>query len=90
MPSDSYFADSSAELRKKLVKNKGFWRINAIRPKIKAKRGRMRKYENEGNSIFGRLVEELGFLFVTQFTSLLSDELAQPWCAATPIAALRP
>jgi hypothetical protein len=29
-----------AKLRKKLVKNNGFWRINAIRPKIKAKRGK--------------------------------------------------
>ena len=49
-----------AKLRKKLVKNNGFWRINAIRPKIKAKQGRMRKYENEGNAKFGGLVKELG------------------------------
>ncbi len=51
----------SAKLRKKVVKNNGFWRINAIRPKIKAKRGRMRKYENEGNAKYGGLVKELGF-----------------------------
>ena len=30
------------------------------------------------------------FLTFEQLTSLLSDELAQPWCATTPIAALRP
>ena len=57
---------AEAKLRKKLVKNNGFWRINAIQPKIKAKRGRMRKYENEGNAKLGGLVKELGFLFVTQ------------------------
>ena len=55
-----------AKLRKKLVKNNGFWRINAIRPKIKAKRGRTRKSESRGNAIFGGLMKELGFLFVTQ------------------------
>ena len=52
----------AAKLRKKLVKNNGFGKINAIKPKIKAARrqketlatagtqeyrGRMRKYENE-------------------------------------------
>ena len=66
MPSVSNFADSSAKLRKKLVKNNGFWRNNAIRPKIKVKRGKMRKYENEGNAKLGGLVKKLGFLFVTQ------------------------
>jgi hypothetical protein len=81
---------TGAKLRKKLVKAKRFWKINAVRPKIKAKLGRTRKYENEGSAKYGGLVKELGFLFVTQFTSLLSDELAQPWCAATPIAALGP
>ena len=39
-----------AKIQKKLVKNNGFWKINAIRPKIKAKQGRTRKYENEGNA----------------------------------------
>ena len=32
-------SSAKPKLRKKLVKNNGFWRINAIRPKIKAKRG---------------------------------------------------
>jgi hypothetical protein len=44
-------ADLAAKLQKKLVKNNGFWRINAIRPKIKAKRGRMRKYSKEALQI---------------------------------------
>ena len=61
-----YLLKRDAKIRKKLVKNNGFWRINAIRPKIKAKWGRMRKYENEGNAKLGGLVKELGFLFVTQ------------------------
>jgi len=39
-----------AKLRKKRVKRKRFQKINEIRPKIKAKRGIMRKYENEGNA----------------------------------------
>ena len=50
-----------AVLRKKVVTGNGFWRINAIRPKIKVKRGRMRKYENRGNAKLGGLVKELGF-----------------------------
>ena len=50
----------SAELRKKLVKNNGFWRINAIRPEIKARRGRMRKYNLGLNANWGGLVKELG------------------------------
>jgi len=54
-----------AKLRKKLVTNEGFWKINAIRPKIEAKRGRMWKYENEGDAKYGGLMKELGFLFVT-------------------------
>ena len=61
----------SAKLRKKLVKSNGFWRINAIRPKIKAKLGRTRKYENEGNAKFGGLVKELGCQIVTSFSHLL-------------------
>jgi hypothetical protein len=35
----------SEKLRKKLVKNNGFSKINAIRPKIKARRGRMKKFK---------------------------------------------
>ena len=61
MPSDNNFAIFDGKDTKKLVKNNGFWRIKAIRPKIKAKQGRMRKYENEGNAKFGGLVKELGF-----------------------------
>ena len=78
----------AAKLRKKLVKAKRFWKINAIRPEIKARRGRMRKHTIRGNAKLGGLVKKLGSLFVTQI--LLSAELAQPWCAATPIAALGP
>ena len=55
-----------AKIRKKVVTDNGFGKINAIRPKIKAKRGRTRKYENVGNAKLGGLVKELGFLFVTQ------------------------
>jgi hypothetical protein len=55
-----------AKLRKKLVKNNGFWRINAIRPKIKVKRRRIRKFKNGDYAKLGGLVKELGFLFVTQ------------------------
>ena len=72
-----------AKLRKKVVTGNGFWKINAnrffstlakarIRSKIKAKRGRTRKYENVGNAKYGGLVKELGFLFVTQI--LVSEE----------------
>jgi len=57
----NYLSFRRAKLRKKLVKNNGFWRINAIRPKIKAKRGRTRKYENEDKAKLGGLVKELGF-----------------------------
>ena len=60
----------AAKLRKKLVKSNGFWKINAIRPEIKARRGRMRKYNLGLNAKLGGLVKELGFLFVTQFMSL--------------------
>ena len=34
-----------AKLQKKLVKAKRFWKINAIRPEIKARGGRMRKFK---------------------------------------------
>ena len=50
-----------AKIRKKVVTGNGFWKINAIRSKIKAKRGRTRKYENEDNAKYGGLVKELGF-----------------------------
>ena len=49
-----------AKLRKKLVKNNGFWKINAIRPEIKARRGRMRKFNFGQKANWGGLVKELG------------------------------
>ena len=52
-----------AKLRKKLVKNNGFWKINAIRPKTKIKLKRTRKYENESNAKLGGLVKELATPF---------------------------
>ena len=39
-------------MKKKVIKNSGFGKINAICPKIKVKWGRTRKYENGGNAIF--------------------------------------
>ena len=142
----------SAKLRKKVVTGNGFWKINAIRPKIEAKQGRARKYENEGNAkrtqsqfsckksipldlwdvkgncAKGRSKEALQInrelnnikaqiikhyqhlsvkaskrdspenyflVFNTNMKILVLQaycplELAQPWCAATPIVALRP
>ena len=59
-----------AELRKKLVKRKRFWKINAIRPVIKAIRGRTGKFKFGLKANWGGLLNELGFLFVTQFMSL--------------------
>ena len=50
-----------AKLLKKVVTKDGFWKINSIWPKIKAKRERTRKYKNEGNAKLGGLVKELGF-----------------------------
>ena len=70
MPRRSNFADFSAKLRKKVVKNNGFWKINAIRPVIKAIRGRTGKFKFGLKANWGGLVNELGFLFVTQFMSL--------------------
>ena len=34
-----------AKIRKKVVTGNGFGKINAIRPKIKARRGRMKKFK---------------------------------------------
>ena len=50
-----------AKLRKKLVKAKLFWKINAIRPEIKAKRGRTGKFKLGIKAKWGGLVKELGF-----------------------------
>ena len=60
-----------AKLRKKLVKAKRFWKINAVRPKIKARRGRMRKYNWGLKANWGGLMKELGFQIVTSFSHLL-------------------
>ena len=68
----SVFFLTAAKLRKNNVKNNGFWKINAIWPKIKAKRGSTRKYEKEGNAKYGGLVKELGFQIVTSFSHLLN------------------
>ena len=66
-----------AKLRKKLVKAKRFWKINAIRPEIRAKRGssakRLSTYERKKDakneevqfgvkSKLGRIGEEVRFL----------------------------
>ena len=45
------FAINYSKVTKKLVKNNRFWRINAIRPKIKAKRGRMRKVTKHSGTV---------------------------------------
>ena len=56
-----------AKLRKKLVKNNGFWKINAIRPEIKARRGRTRKFNLGQKANWGGLVKEFGCQIVTRF-----------------------
>jgi hypothetical protein len=53
------------KLRKKVVKNNGFCRINTFRPEIKAKRGRTWKFKNRDNAKLGGLVKELGCQIVT-------------------------
>ena len=58
-------------LHKKLVKAKQFGKINAIRPEIKARRGRMKKFKLGQKANWGGLMKELGFLFVTSFSHLL-------------------
>jgi len=50
-----------AKLRKKVVVTKRFWKINAVRPKIKAKRGRLKKFNLRQIANRGGLVKELGF-----------------------------
>ena len=59
-----------AKLRKKVVIGNGFWKINAIRPKIKAGRGRMKKFELGQKANWRRLVKEIGCQIVTQFMTL--------------------
>jgi hypothetical protein len=62
---------NGAKLRKKLIKAKRFWKINAIRPEIKAKRGRTWKLKNRDNAKLGGLVKEIGCQIVTSFSHLL-------------------
>ena len=52
---------TAIKLRKKLVKAKRFWKINAVWPKIKAKRGRIKKFNLIQIANWGGLVKELGF-----------------------------
>jgi hypothetical protein len=66
MPATIIFPIVMAKLRKKLVKAKRFWKINAIRPEIKARRGRTRKLNLGLKANWGRLVKELGCQIVTQ------------------------
>ena len=61
----------SAKLRKKVVVTKRFWKINAFRPEIKARRGRKRKFNLGHKANWGGLVKELGFQIVTSFSHLL-------------------
>ena len=58
MPRQSNFADFSAKLRKKSVTKDGFWKINAIRPELKATRGRTRKLNLGQKAKWGGLVKE--------------------------------
>ena len=60
-----------AKLRKKVVVTKRFWKINAIRPVIKARRGRMKKFKLGLKAYWGGLVKELGCQIVTSFSHLL-------------------
>jgi hypothetical protein len=60
-----------AKLRKKLVKAKRFWKINAIRPEIKVRRGRMRKFNLGLKANWGGMTKELGCQIVTQNMGLL-------------------
>jgi len=54
-----------AKLHKKVVIGNGFWKINAIRPKIKARRGRMKKFNLGQKANWGGLVKELSCQIVT-------------------------
>ena len=55
-------SSAKPKLLKKLVKAKRFWKINAIRPEIKAKRGRTRKFNLWAKSKLGRIGEGVRFL----------------------------
>ena len=49
---------------------KRFWKINAIRPKIKAIKGKTRKFNLGQKANWGRMVKEIGCQIVTQFMTL--------------------
>ena len=55
-----------AKLQKKSVTKDGFWKINAFRPEIKAKRGRTGKFKFGLKANWGGLVKELGCQVVTR------------------------
>ncbi|MCR4808502.1 MAG: hypothetical protein K5896_01425 [Prevotella sp.] len=66
-PSETHRRElADAKLRKKLVKAKRFWKINAIQPKIKARRGRMKKFNLGLKANWGGLVKEFGCQIVTR------------------------
>jgi len=72
-------SSAKPELRKKVVVTKQFWKINAIRPKIKARRGKTRKFNLGQKANWGGLVKEIGCQIVTRSYSancyiLHSDE----------------
>ena len=50
---------------------KRFWKINAFRPKIKAIKGKTRKFKLKEKANWGGLVKELGCQIVTSFSHLL-------------------
>ena len=58
--------DCGAKLHKKLVIKERFWKINAFRPKIKAIKGKTRKFNLGQKANWGGMVKELGCLIVTR------------------------
>jgi len=59
------------ELQKKVVVTKQFGKINAIRPKIKAIKGKTRKFNFGQKANLGGLEKEIGCQIVTSFSHLL-------------------
>jgi hypothetical protein len=60
------FVNYATKLQKKLVKAKRFSKINAIRPEIKIRWGRTRKFNLGQKANWGGLVKELGCQIVTR------------------------
>ena len=77
--SECIVTSAKPELRKKLVKAKRFWKINAIQPEIKARWGGMKKFNWGLKANWGGLVKELGFQIVTQKTGLLGGLIFPKW-----------